>query len=127
MTQSTLRIDVDLQDFYRALSVIEGPGPETVAALTAALAEAYVETQARVHVVTGSLLRSGRAVTDLSEDSWEGVISYGGPSPGSVHDPVTYAASELSRGGTHDDYFETLHLFYDEFERAMFASVEARL
>jgi len=59
-------------------------------------------TQALVHVVTGSLRDSGKAVPfDLFGDEFIGGLEYGGAS-GGPNNPVTYADLELSRGGSHD-------------------------
>jgi len=122
--RNTLRIELHLDDFYDALDVLSGPGPETVAALDASLDAAYAESQVRVHIITGSLKRSGRTDTSTDDDSWEGSLTYGGPSPGSVNDPVRYAELERQRGGTHD-YLANIPLLYDRFEAALFASVRA--
>ncbi len=123
-----LRIDLDLSDFYEALNVIEGPGPETLAALDVTLQAGYAQTQVAVHVITGSLKASGRTEVEYEPGSevWQGDIVYGGPSPGSVNNPVEYAEYERARGGSHN-YFANLPLLYDQFEEAVFASVEARL
>jgi len=124
MARNTLRIQADLDDFYDALRVLSGPGPETVAALDGVLSKGLAETQARVHVITSSLKRSGRTETTRDDDSWDGSIVYGGPSPGSVNDPVEYAEYERQRGGTHD-YLSNLPLLHSDFEDALYASVRA--
>jgi len=124
MARNTLHIHADLDDFYDALRVLSGPGPETVAALDGVLAKGFAETQARVHVITESLKRSGRPKSTHDDDSWDGAIIYGGPSPGSVNDPVEYAEYERQRGGTHD-YLSNLPLLHSDFEDALYASVRA--
>ena len=124
MARNTLRIQADLDDFYDALRVLSGPGPETVIALDGVLSAGFAETQARVHVITESLKRSGRPKSTHDDDSWDGAIIYGGPSPGSVNDPVEYAEYERQRGGTHD-YLSNLPLLHSDFEDALYASVRA--
>lgn len=67
------------------------------------LARQHAATQAAVHVITGSLKASGRSPkSSFAAGRWEGVISYGGPAPGMVNNPVRYAAYEMARGGAHD-------------------------
>lgn len=62
----------------------------------------YAATQMAVHVQTRSLKNSGKVSSNIGHNSWEGVISYGGPSAGSVHNPVDYAEYERERDGDHD-------------------------
>jgi hypothetical protein len=62
----------------------------------------FMATQAAVHVQTHSLKTSGRASSSLGKNSWEGNISYGGLSEGSIHNPVDYAEFERERDGDHD-------------------------
>lgn len=121
-----LYITVDMSEWFDALDVMSGPGAETVEQLSASLEAGFTETQALVHVQTGSLKASGKAQAELSDDEWAGEISYGGSSPGSVYDPVTYATEEFSRGGSHDA-LRNIHLMYDDMTEAMFATVRARL
>lgn len=99
----SLHIDVDISDPDRALSRIEhGPSRATVLRLDATLSAQFLQTQAFVHVQTGSLKGSGDIDSDTDPGSWEGTISYGGPAPGMVHPNVDYAEHEQSRGGEHD-------------------------
>lgn len=121
-----VRIEADLKQFFRALDVLEGPGPETLQALDAALMGAFVQTQMATHIITGSLKGSGRKSSEPSRQGWSGEISYGGPSPGFPNDPVDYAIYEMRRGQAHD-FFSSLPLIYGDFELAMFATVKARL
>jgi hypothetical protein len=62
----------------------------------------YVATQQAVHVQTRSLKNSGKIASSTGQNSWEGIISYGGPAPGSIHNPVDYAEFERERDGNHD-------------------------
>lgn len=84
----------------------------TIAAIRQVHKAAFADTQARVHapgnpgspnyVPTGSLRNSGRTSTSFDGSTFEGTISYGGPSPGFPNDPVEYAIYEMARGGEHD-------------------------
>lgn len=69
--------------------------------LDVVLYKGFAETQAMVHIVTGSLKSSGKASTEFHRDTWRGKISYGGVSLG-VNNPVTYAIYEKARDGDHD-------------------------
>jgi hypothetical protein len=55
----------------------------------------FAQTLADVHIITGSLLASGKTdVTESTHERWHGYIAFGGPSYG-VKNPVRYAVSEL--------------------------------
>lgn len=88
-------------------------------ALDSVFALAFLESNANVHVETGSLKTSGKKKSKGSKVSarWVGEISYGGPS-GGVHNPVDYAIYEKSRGGSHD-FFNTLPLLHPFFINAI--------
>lgn len=122
----SFRISMNVEPWLDALDAHEGPGEETLEALSAVLAAGFMETQARVHVVTGSLKGSGRVSNQRDDDSWEGEISYGGPAPGFPHPYVTYAREEFGRGEDHDA-MSNLDLLSADFLDAMFATVRARL
>lgn len=67
----------------------------------------FVDTQARTHIITGSLKASGKSETDFDGETWTGKITYGGvlwkpAAPGPPNDPVDYAIYEMDRGGSHD-------------------------
>lgn len=66
------------------------------------LALQYAAAQAAVHVDTGSLRASEEIDSDYLAGRWVGQVSFGGPSPGFVNDPVVYAVYEAARGGPHD-------------------------
>lgn len=85
--------------------------------LEALLNAAFADTQARTHVLTGSLKASGKTDSDFDGDEWSGSITYGGelwrtPAPGPPNDPVVYAIYEMARGGEHD-FFAGLPGFED--------------
>lgn len=77
------------------------PNAKTKTALDSVLALGFAWTQGAVHVVTGSLKTSGKKSSAMAGDTWEGVISYGGPSLG-INNPVTYAIYEKARDDVHD-------------------------
>lgn len=96
-------IHVDTSEVEHELDRLMGaPDVELVGKLDAVMALKFARSQAQVHVVTGSLKRSGDWSNKVRPGRWEGEISYGGPSRGSVHNPVTYAGEEIDKGGFHD-------------------------
>lgn len=97
-----ITIHIDASDADAAMGRLErGPTPADLAHLDAHLLGVFAETQAVVHIITGSLKMSGRPEGHYRDHVWDGTISYGGPSAG-VHNPVTYALYEQRRGGAHD-------------------------
>ncbi len=97
------KIEVDISDLDAELERLENaPGFKTILALESLLATQFAATQQQVHVDTHSLKTSGKIDSDLGRGIWKGEIEYGGISPGSFHDPVTYAIYEYERGGFHD-------------------------
>lgn len=93
------------------------PGFKLVGALEAVLKAAFLDTQARTHVITGSLKASGTTSSDFDGDDWHGQIKYGGASTG-PNNPVDYAIYEMARGGDHD-FFGNLPAFEPQFEAAI--------
>lgn len=94
------------------------PGFKVVAGLEAALHAAFVDTQIKTHIITGSLKASGKTESDFNGDSeWTGIISYGGSSTG-VNNPVDYAIYEMARGGDHD-FFRDLQLYDRQFAESI--------
>lgn len=77
------------------------PGPKGITTLDGVLAMAYAETQAAVHIDTGSLKESVKVESTEKGQVWEGDLDYGGVSTG-VNSPVDYAIYEKARGGSHD-------------------------
>lgn len=122
----SVRVYVDVSEWLDALDAHEGPGVETLEALSQTLAEGFAESQELVHVVTGSLRASGRVINKRTESGWEGEITYGGASPGSVHPVVRYAKQEFGRGEEHNA-MRNLDLEHSKYLDAMFATVRARL
>lgn len=98
----TIHYRIDISDVDQELERLENaPGFTAIAALEGVLAASFAATQAHTHVITGSLRNSGSLSSEMSEHSWEGTITYGGPSPGFPNDPVDYAIYEYARGGAH--------------------------
>jgi hypothetical protein len=99
------------------------PDAKTSALLRAALEVAFANTQATVHVRTGSLRASGKTDADKDEfrSKWEGVITYGGPSSGK-NNPVDYAIYEKARGEEHN-FLGNVHLTESLFVSAMKAGL----
>jgi hypothetical protein len=122
----SIRIHVDVDGWLDALDAHEGPGEETLEALSAVLALGFEQTQAKVHVITGSLRGSGRVSDRRVNDGWEGEITYGGPAPGYAHPFGRSAREECGRSEQHDA-LSNLHLLSSDFLDAMFATVRARL
>lgn len=90
----------------------EGPTGETVMRMEAALAEATVVTEGRIHVITGGLKASLHPSSSFDGDSWEGTLS-------AARHPGIF---ELARGNAPTmNHPEGGHYFYDpggpDFER----------
>lgn len=95
-------IHVDISDADHELRRLEdGPDLQDLVRLDAAITRLYAETQAVVHIITGSLKASGKLEDSKFEGHvWHGQFSYGGVSEGSAHDPVTYAKVERAKAGS---------------------------
>jgi hypothetical protein len=116
---------VSLDEIIKELKRLGGPpGFKVVHGLELALSAAYADTQARTHIITGSLKASGDVESHFSDGRvWEGTITYGGtlhgaPKPGPPNDPVDYAIYEMARGGEHD-FFGGLPAFDAMFDAAI--------
>jgi len=79
----------------------DGPTLEDLLEFERVLIQQYRATQAAVHVQTRSLKSSGKMASSHRGNTWEGEITYGGPSEG-IHNPVDYAEYERERDGAHD-------------------------
>lgn len=92
-----------------------GPGGRTIADMERSLLLGYSITEARVHVITGSLKASGHPWSDFAGDKWTGEIDF-------AHDPGIF---ELARGDSPTRYHPApgRHYFYDpgghEFEKGV--------
>jgi hypothetical protein len=78
-----------------------GPAFKDMMRFERVLIRQFAATQAKVHVITGSLKSSGRVASSHGSDKWEGEITYGGRSAG-IHNPVDYAEFERERDQSHD-------------------------
>lgn len=81
--------------------LVNGPTAVDLLKFEAVLTAQFRATQTSVHKITFSLMRSGKMSSDMSNNSWEGVISYGGTTTG-INNPVDYAEYERERGTSHD-------------------------
>ena len=119
-----IHISSDYSALEKELDRLKGmPGPKARALLNAVLKEGFVTSQARVHVITGSLKSSGKSSSKGSKatHTWEGTIEYGGPSK-SVNNPVDYAIYEKARGEDHD-FMGNLHLLHSQYITAIEAGL----
>lgn len=96
-----------VKDWIARLKKSAQPHYKTTVELEGLLNAAFADTQARVHILSGSLKASGKTASDFDGDTWTGSITYGGvlwktPVPGPPNDPVRYAIYEMARGGAHD-------------------------
>jgi hypothetical protein len=88
----SVRIEVDMSDVMREFDRLKDmPNLPMISGLEGVLATTFAETQLTTPVDTGSLRGSGKISSEVTEDRWDGAITYGGASPGFPHDPVTYA------------------------------------
>jgi len=95
-----------------------GPTSADLLAFEVVLEDQFRATQAAVHVITRSLKGSGRSEFKMDNNSWVGDITYGGPSPGFIHNPVDYAEFERERDGAHD-FLEPAERLSDGYIQAM--------
>lgn len=96
----------------------DGPISADLLAFEVVLEDQFRATQAAVHVITRSLKGSGRSEFKMDNNSWEGEITYGGPSPGFIHNPVDYAEYERERDGNHD-FLAPVHGLSEGYIKAM--------
>ncbi len=114
-----------LNEVVNEFGVMSGPIPfKTVARLENVLDAFFTDTQARTHILTGSLKASGYPESDYDADEWHGSITYGGAlwrpplGPGPAQDPVDYAIYEMARGDDHD-FFSHAPIFSAQFEQVV--------
>ncbi len=98
-----IRIEALQNDIEKEIDrLADGPTLLDIEKFENVLLSQFAATQTAVHVVTRSLKTSGKVHSSIGENKWEGEITYGGPSPGSIHNPVDYAEYERERDGDHD-------------------------
>jgi len=93
-------IEVDDRAMMRELRRLEdGPDFEHFQIFQATVHAQYIEARLDVHVITGSLYGSAKwqAHDDHLGNTFEGEVTFGGDSPGGVHNPVDYAQIEQAR------------------------------
>lgn len=78
------------------------PSVSTIQRLESALQDALNFSQEIVRVDTSSLRNSGVTESNLAGDVWVGTLTYGGASPGAVHDPVDYALQVVAYDAPND-------------------------
>ncbi len=121
---SKLKYSYDLRDVDAELSRLgKGLDATTLAKLDGRLEQLFQETQAKVHVITGSLKLSGKRRTYPTAYRWRGTITYGGSSQGPIN-PVRYAVYENAREGVRRQPPGTLHRFFTLDTRTAFRGVE---
>lgn len=119
-----LTSDGTLREIIGMMRDVSGPPSfRVIYGLEKALQDAFMDTQARTHIITGSLKASGKTNSEFDGELWEGEITYGGelwesPTPGPPNNPVDYAIFEMARGGEHD-FFAGISAYEDDFEDAI--------
>jgi hypothetical protein len=118
-----IETSVDWSDVKEELHRLESmPNFRARSTLDAILLEQFVMTQKDTHVITGSLLSSGKQSSSVKGKTWYGEISYGGASAG-VNGAVSYAIYERQRGGTHD-FFRSTKTAAPKWVKALLAVLE---
>lgn len=123
---TTVQYDFDDLDGLIAdvRNLSNAPSFRVIRGLERTLRNAFLDTQAKVHVITSSLKGSGRSSSEfVAPTHWEGHITYGGPSPGFPNDPVVYAIYEMARGGEHD-FFRDLPMYDPLFVQAILSQLD---
>lgn len=95
-----VRIEMDASDALREIHRLAGgPGLDDVHRFERVIIAQYQATQAVVHIITGSLRRSGKVDFDagFTGHQWNGEVTYGGDAPGAVRGYVKYARYEQQR------------------------------
>lgn len=113
-----IQIKGNYSQIDKELDRLEGmPDFKTKVALHGVLTSAYTESQAAVHIETGSLKSSGKMRAEEGKAKWTGELEYGGPSAG-VNNPVDYAIYEQRRGDSHD-FLANTHMLHEQWVEAM--------
>jgi hypothetical protein len=99
-----LRIDANMKAMLAEIARLgNAPNLSTIQRLESALQDSLNFSQGIVRVDTGSLRNSGVTESDLAPTGvWVGSLTYGGPSPGAVHDPVDYALQVVAYDAPSD-------------------------
>lgn len=83
-------------------------------------------SQELVHVITGSLMLSGKLTFEKKKAGIKVLISYGGESAGPKN-PVTYASIEWNRGGPHDWMTPAITETADLYPESLFQTLSKAL
>lgn len=90
--------------------------------LDAVLHEAFLDTQAVVHVISGHLKASGREHSVTAGGEWRGEITYDAARYSRKDGSVIYAYYEQRRGGEHD-FMRNVPRILDRMGRAILDSL----
>lgn len=94
----SITIYVDDRDVMQELRRLEdGPDFNSFTQFSGVMQLGLSTALLDVHRITGSLAASGKWDASVHDDNFEGSITFGGPSPGGVHDPVEYAQLEQEK------------------------------
>lgn len=104
-----------LQEMIDSFNKMQKPPTKTIFALEMSLQKGFQNTQQHVHIITSSLKWSGTTTSNFDGETWEGTVTYGGPSKG-INNPVEYAIYERQRGGEHD-FMSPLEATESEMEK----------
>lgn len=109
-----------LDDQLAEIDRVGNPGFQVVGEFESILRAAFLDTQARAHVLTGWMKASGTTESDFDGLTWEGAIYYGVPGDANwAQDPdATYAVFEMARGGDHN-FYAGLPAFHDAYVDAI--------
>lgn len=98
-----LRFENNLNVMIAAVAQMgNAPSVSTIQRLESALQDSLNFSQGIVRVDTASLQNSGVTESTLTGDQWIGTLTYGGSSPGAVHDPVDYALRVVAYDAPND-------------------------
>jgi hypothetical protein len=103
VSRNGIQLKLDVDPWLKTLQNLAF-NDELRAELYGIMDKAFEESQSKVPVRTDSLRRSGQfeAKYNRFDEEWHGSITYGGYSPGGVHNPVTYAAYVLRGTRPHE-------------------------
>lgn len=119
-----IEIDIDLTELENHIKRISRqPDKKMITSLNAVLASQTNIVRAAVHIDTGSLKASVRSKNKKSASRWIGIISAGGPSPGSINNPVNYAIYEQRRRGAHD-FMLPLDALHKQYVKAILEGLD---
>lgn len=111
----TFLLQSDFSEIERELDrIADAPSMETQLKFETALAEAFADTTAKVHVITGALRGSGKTASETDDDSWQGQMTWGGPSPGFLPRPHVARRARRQRRDLRPDELEVVYAWYEK-------------